>query len=465
MRWLFFLPLLCFQAAFAGPPEALSKLVASYKYESEPDLRYSLDERMAFWQIPSISISTFKNGQTDWSYVAGQANEAGKQADENTRYQVASISKPVTALIALRAIEKGLISLDSDIQPLLDPVFAKVVKQPVTLRQLLSHRAGFNHTGYIGVESDQRLPSLESYTRGEVPLGGMKQEFTVGEYRYSNGGYILAQHILEKVFKQPFDVIAEQEVFQPLKMTQSSFVQPSDTRKEASYAHAYRFGVWEPEGWHNYAALGAAGMWTTPSDLSKLLLSVHSAYTGQDNSWLTQQSIQRINYPETMFMGLGFFRSSGIKEAYVFHGGINRGFESHFVLYPNLGTGAVVLTNGQKGDQLALEVMRAISKVEGWPNYPLNQTEVLKSDESELKNYVGRYQYDANFYADVFIRQGVLHIQGYQQEPNAVHKIAERLFKPLAYESTFRFELSNKGKLKGLTQNAPFFNGFAKKVK
>tara|TARA_Y100001960_G_scaffold328511_1_gene417455 strand:+ start:2745 stop:4142 length:1398 start_codon:yes stop_codon:yes gene_type:complete len=465
MRWLVILPLVWFQVALAAEPQALSQLITSYKYESQPESYYSIDERMAFWQVPSISISTFKNGQVDWSYVVGLVGKEGKQANQNTRYQVASISKPVTALIVLRAMEKGLIDLDANVQPLLAPDFAKVVKQPVTLRQLLSHRAGFNHVGYIGVESELPLPSLVSYTRSDAQLGGLKQDSALGEFRYSNGGYILIQHVLEKVFNKPFEAIADQEVFKPLQMRHSSFEQPSVTEASGSYAFAYRFGVWVPKGWHKYGAKSAAGLWTTPNDLSKLLLAVHFAYLGKQESWLTQQSIQRINYPETMFMGLGFFRSSGIKEPYVFHGGINYGFESHFVLYPNLGTGAAVLTNGQKGDQLALEVIRAISQVENWPDYPLNQTEVFENDETELKRYVGRYKYDDSFYADVFIRNGMLYVQGFQQDPYVMHKIADNLYKPFEFESTFRFEFSDEGEITGLTQNSSYFNGFAKKVR
>jgi len=465
MRWYLLFIALLSSAASAQQPEAFSNLVASYKYVSNPELRYSLNERMEFWQIPSVSVSAFKDGQQDWQFSYGLSHKSGQQASVETRYQVASISKPVTTLIVLRAVEKGLLSLDANVQSLLDPEFAQRVKSPVTLRQLLSHKAGFNHTGYMGVESDQDLPQLNTFTRSDSTLGVLQQEFIVGEFHYSNGGYILVQHILEQVYGKPFDVIAEQEVFEPLKLANSSFVQPLSRSDDSPFAHAHRFGVWEPKGWHKYTARSAAGLWTTPNDLALLLLAVHRSYTGEDESWLTQKSMHQINYPATSFMGLGFFRHHGVKEGYVFHGGINHGFEAHFVLYPERGTGAVVMTNGQRGDQLALEIIRAVSITEGWVDYPLNQTEVLKVDVKDLESLVGRYQYDKSFYADIFIRNGLLYVQGYQQEAYALHKVAENQFKPLEFESTFHFEFSKDGKLTGMTQDAPFYNGFAEKVK
>ncbi|MCG9581716.1 beta-lactamase family protein [Vibrio tubiashii] len=462
----FLLSIVLFSSSvLAQQPEAFSNLVASYKYASNPELRYSLDERMAFWQIPSVSVSTFKEGQKEWQFSHGLTHESGQLVNTDTRYQVASMSKPVTTLITLRAIEKGLLTLDEYIQPLLAPEFEKVVTSPVTLRQLLSHKAGFNHTGYMGVESDQALPKLNIFTRSDSKLGVLKQEFVVGDYHYSNGGYILVQHILEQVYDKPFEVIADQEVFEPLKMVSSSFVQPTENQENTKFAHAHRYGEWVAKGWHKYAAKSAAGLWTTPTDLTRMLLAVHQAYIGDDESWLSQESVQQIDYPGTSFMGLGFFRNHSSKEGYVFHGGINHGFEGHFVLYPKLGTGAVVLTNGQRGDQLAQEILRAVSLTEGWIDFPLYQTEVLKVDLEELKPLIGRYQYSEDFYADVFIRNGLLYIQGYQQDAYALHKVAENHFKPLEFESTFYFKFSKTGKLTGLTQEAPFYNGFAKKVK
>ncbi|WP_159738132.1 serine hydrolase domain-containing protein [Vibrio atypicus] len=465
MRWiaLFFIVLSPF--AFAQQPEALSKLLSSYKYASEEEQHYIINERMKFWQIPSVSISTFKLGKPDWQFELGERNESGSKTTSDTRYQVASISKPVTTLIVLRAVEKGLVKLDADVQSLLAPEFSTLVRSPVTLKQLLSHTAGFNHVGYIGVESDLPLPTLSSYTRKDSKYGVLKQEFPVGEFHYSNGGYIVVQHILEHVYGMPFEQIAQQEVFKPLNMLHSSFVQPDAKSVGNEYSHAHRMGKWEPKSWHKYAAQSAAGLWTTPSDLTKLLLAVHAAYIGKDESWLTQNSVYTINYPVTLYSGVGFFRSSGLQTGYVFHGGVNYGFESHFVLYPTLGTGAVVVTNGQKGDQLALEILRAISVEEEWPGYLLNQTEVLKSDLKELKPLVGRYQYDKHFYADIFLRDGMLYVQGYQQDAYVLHKVADNTYQPLEFKSTFKFELSSKGKVKGLTQDAPFYNGFAKKVK
>jgi len=465
MRWITWLSLIMSPIALAQQPEALSKLITNYKYVSEAELRYPIDERMAFWQIPSVSVSTFKDSKPDWQFVLGNRNEAGDVATPDTRYQVASISKPVTTLIVLRAAEKGLLQLGSNIQPLLKPKFSKLIHSPITLTQLLSHQAGFNHVGYMGVESDLPLPSLDSYVKSDSKYGVLKQEFAVGEFHYSNGGYIIVQHILEQVYGKPFDVIAEQEVFEPLNMTDSSFVQPETEQVIGEFAHAHRLGQWEKTGWHKYAAKSAAGLWTTPSDLTKLLIAVHHAYVGEDESWLTQNSVYKINYPATTFMGLGFFRNDGAQTGYLFHGGINHGFESHFVFYPNQGTGAVVMTNGQKGDQLALEIIRAISVEEEWLDYSLNQSEVLKVELSDLKPLVGRYQYDKNFYADVFIRNNMLYVQGYQQDAYILHKVAENEFKPFEFQSTFRFELSKEGKVRGLTQDAPFDTSFAEKVK
>jgi len=235
----------------------------------------TLAERMNTLVTPGVSIAVIEDGKIAWAKGWG-VREAGQPdpVTPQTLFQAASISKPVTALAVLRLVEQGRLDLDEDVNAYLTSwkVPANDGWQPVvTLRQLLSHTGGTTVHGFPGYPPDQPLPTAVQVLEGGPlantdPLVVNVLPGTVN--RYSGGGTTIVQQMLVDVLGQPFPQIMREWVLGPLGMERSTYEQPlpPHRRQEAATAHPSG-GTPQPGRWHVYPEMGAAGLWTTPSDL------------------------------------------------------------------------------------------------------------------------------------------------------------------------------------------------------
>lgn len=162
------------------------------------------------------------------------------EGDPDEPFQAGSLSKPVAAYAALRLVEAGELELDRDVNECLVS-WQLPDGEGVTLRRLLTHTAGLGVPFFPGFEEGAELPTLV-----EV-LDAVRVESSPGEFRYSGGGYVLVQLLLEDVTGRRFANLARELVFEPLGMTRSTFEQRAGRR---------------------YPEQAAAGLWTTARDLA-----------------------------------------------------------------------------------------------------------------------------------------------------------------------------------------------------
>src|ERR1700761_6328452 len=125
----------------------------------------NLEERMARYKVPGVSIAFFSGGKIRWTRVYGYADVDKKSpVTPETLFQAASISKPISTLAMLRLVQEGKLSLDEDVNLKLkawkipDNEFTK--KQSVTLREIVSHSAGLTVHGFGGYRPDEPLPTI-----------------------------------------------------------------------------------------------------------------------------------------------------------------------------------------------------------------------------------------------------------------------------------------------------------------
>ncbi|MEO5960657.1 MAG: serine hydrolase domain-containing protein, partial [Opitutaceae bacterium] len=141
--------------------------------EGQP-IKWTLQERMAHYRVPGVSIAVINDGKIEWARGYGTL-EAGGSAPVNaeTVFQAASISKPVSALAILRLIEAGKLSLDQDINEVLKtwklPANGFTAEEKVTLRRMLSHTAGLTVHGFRGYAEGEPVPSVGQMLDGERP--------------------------------------------------------------------------------------------------------------------------------------------------------------------------------------------------------------------------------------------------------------------------------------------------------
>ncbi len=142
-----------------------------------------------------------------------------------------------------------------------------------------------------------------------------------------------------------------------------------------------------------YPESAAAGLWTTPTDLAKMIIDFQSSLRSGEGKILTKQSAEEIIEPTLMdgISALGLFREIKDGALYVQHSGTNRGFRGKFFFSAEHGNGVVVMVNGTNTDILE-EVIGSVGLVYKWTGFEkLVASPEAKHNNLFLSNYVGTY--------------------------------------------------------------------------
>lgn len=202
----------------------------------------------------------------------------GAPVGRDTLFQVASLSKWITALGVMTLVDAGRIDLDAPVDTYLKrwklPA-SEFDNRQVTVRRLLSHTAGLTDgLGYGGFAPGQPVqPLVASLTRAADASPGAQGEVKVGqqpgaEWKYSGGGYTLLQLLIEDVTGEPFDAYMRRAVLAPLGMTRSTFLLPEPW--PANVAEIYGPGGTKAIH-YRFTATGAASLYTSTADLTRLI--------------------------------------------------------------------------------------------------------------------------------------------------------------------------------------------------
>ncbi len=358
-------------------------------------------DRLRFHQVPGISIAVINGGKIEWAKGYGMQDASGAQpVTPHTRFQAASISKPVAAMAALSLVQQGMLSLDEDVNAKLRswkvPENDFTRQEKVTLRRLLSHTAGLTVHGFPGYQSGTPLPSLVQILDGAKPANtpAIRTDVAPGSlWRYSGGGYTVMQQLVLDVTRQPFADFMRRTVLQPLGMTDSTYEQPLPPAllDQAASGHDTD-GKTIAGRYHTYPELAAAGLWTTPTDLARFAIAVQQAAAGK-SSTLSQSTAKQMLTVQKGSYGLGLSLVRSGHAARFGHGGSNAGFQCQMTAYAETGQGAVVMTNGDQGGRLAQEILRAIATEYAWPDYPQpREKTIAQIDPVVYSRYAGRYE-------------------------------------------------------------------------
>lgn len=333
-----------------------------------------LADRMNDLHVPGVSIAVLHGGIIR-ARGFGHAAIGGPPVTPETLFQAASISKPVTAMAALELVQAGKLDLDSDVNLRLKgwkiPANSFTSRSKVTLRRLLNHSAGMTVGGFPGYPAGAQIPSLVEVLNGTAPANSapvILDHEPGARFKYSSGGYTIIQQLLVDVTDTPFPKLLDELVLKPFKMTHSTFLQPLPKNEAQIAAAPYRAtGAPVPGGPHTYPELAAAGLWTTPTDLAHFALGVLDAWAGRNSSVLSQSMARQMLTPGLGDYGLGLIVRGVAPHRRFMHNGVNDGFVSAMITLEN-GDGAVVMTNGDRGGELAAEIIHSIAAEYDWPD-------------------------------------------------------------------------------------------------
>jgi CubicO group peptidase (beta-lactamase class C family) len=399
-----------------------------------PAVHWSLHERMAYFHVPAVSVAVINHGSLEWAKAYGVKDAGGSDsADRETLFQAASVSKVVTALTTLRLIQLKRIGLDDDVnQRLVHWKLPNSSGHPVTIAELLSHSAAINFpAGETALPPSDPLPTLLQRLNGEAPALNrpVHVDGVPGSgFRYSNGGYLVLGQLISDVTDEDFPHAAQELVLDPLKMKHSTFdvLTPDGPRKDIAVGHtddgAPEDGKWRvvggPEG----------GLWTTASDLAQAVAAIEAAYQGTGAKFLPLPLAYQLLTKQNDQWGLGVqLQGSGDTLAFR-HDGSTPGYKAVLFGYANRGQGIVILTNGDRGGELADEILYSVAAAYDWPDFQVLEKQVAVVEPQLLKQYVGRYQMAPGAFATITLENGALYGEVRGRDKTRLYPEAENKF-------------------------------------
>jgi CubicO group peptidase (beta-lactamase class C family) len=330
--------------------------------EPIPNLDAFITKALKQYQVPGAAIAVVQDGQPVLlkGYGVRDTTKAG-DVDENTIFQLASVTKTLTGAAAATVVDEGKLDWDKPIFNYL-PEFVgydPYMTRWLTERDLLAHR-----TGWPAFTGDQ-LDSF-GYDRAEIlrRLRFLKPRYSLREVaQYSNPGFFVAGEVAARASKQSWNDLVENHLFKPLNMSRSGTVIKALQDSNATAAHAIVDGkivVVEPS---ELDVTGAASSGTsTAADMSKLMLMFLNKGTYNGKRILKPETVEEI-FKRSMVSKIdftdlppisnrtGFYYGLGVG-SYDYAGhqiieksGALAGVRTTMVLVPDKNAGIVVLAN------------------------------------------------------------------------------------------------------------------------
>ena len=300
--------------------------------------------------IPGAVVTVVKDGQVvttrgyGWADTGASGGQPVAVDPQKSLFRVASVSKIPTSIAAMQLVEQGKVDLDADISAYLDFEIERRFDEPLTLRHLLTHSAGFEEHGSLTPTTD-----LEAYVKNDPPAQVFAPGTTPG---YSNYGMALAGYIVQRVSGQPFETYVREHVLEPAGMTTSTYEQPLPAGLAGSLGPGHTstgekipfelMGDF-PAGSLTVSAPDFAAFMNAQLSRSPKLLREET----WEQMWSPGLGEERLgNRAKAGEMGLGYFDLSRHGQRVVGHGGDIQGWHSQFELYPEEKTGIFISYNG-----------------------------------------------------------------------------------------------------------------------
>ena len=371
---------------------------------------------MADKELPGLSIALVDGSQIVWQQGYGFSDPQAKTPiTADTVFRVGSVSEPFTDIAVVRLAEQGKLDLDAPVSNYL-PDFKprNSFGKPITLRQLMAHRAGLVREPPVGNYFDSSAPTLRETVKSlnQTALVYAPESHT----KYSNAGLATVGYVLEKTQRQPFADYLKRTLLEPLKMNRSEFKSSPETSKNIAKAQMWTvFGKTFDAPRFELGIAPAGGMSATIGDLAGFA----NALIAADNSpaaILKKSTLEKMWTPQYAApgqksgFGLGFSLSEIEGHRQVGHGGAIYGFSTELSLLPDDKLGVVVIATEDFSNGVTSRIAETALKamLAERDNKPISQPETTSPvDPADAKKIAGRYE-SGNQTIDLFESGGVL---------------------------------------------------------
>ena len=314
---------------------------------------------------------------------------------DGTLFRPGSISKLFTWTAVMQQVEQGKLDLDHDINEYLDFKVPARYSKPITLRNLMTHAAGFEEQ-VKDLINDEGGPvaTLHDHLARYVPVRIFPPGTTPA---YSNYGAALAGYIVERVSGQPFNDYVAANIFKPLGMTHSTFAQPLPPELKPLMSAGYTEGSDKPKPFEIIEEAPAGGLSATAADLARFMIAhlqngkFESAQILRADTAQLMHSRQLGLAPALNGMCLGFYEESRNGHRIIGHGGDTIYFHSDLHLVLDHGIGFFVSYNSGGKHEISPRTALWNHFLDRYFPYTPPAVEKLASAEADARTVAGRY--------------------------------------------------------------------------
>ncbi|MFS1523175.1 serine hydrolase domain-containing protein [Microbulbifer sp. 2304DJ12-6] len=369
--------------------------------------RYTLADRMEYYGVPGVAIGIIKDGKLIHAEGFGVLQRgSGEKIDGHTLFSAGSVSKIATATILLKMDAAGLLDIDGNITQYLKswqlPKSDRLTDDGVSLRMILSHTAGFNIHGFADFLPGEELPTVIETLNGVSPAQHGPLEFLYrpgNRYKYSGGGYTLAQLVATDITGESYPATAKKMLFTPMGMTRSNFTNPlpMDTQNVAKAHNRDGNPVALPRGYEAMPEMAASGLWTSAHDLGTLTAALINSFRTKHGFLPRDLAVDMMTKVTPSKHGMGPMIDGSSQDLIFHHGGANNSYRAWIEGNLATGDGLVVLTNGARGNDLIIEIRNSAADVLDWSHNRPVYISRLDIGAEQLASFEGAYRPSDSF--------------------------------------------------------------------
>jgi CubicO group peptidase (beta-lactamase class C family) len=349
------------RAEAATPASTLATPAPAGPQLNRADLEAWLDgflpDALAKGDVAGAVVVVVKDGQVLLQKGYGYADVAKKIPVDpaKTLFRPGSVSKLFTWTAVMQLVEQGKLNLDADVNTYLDFKIPPRQGKPITLRNIMTHSAGFEEVMKSLMSSDPKGPvPLGTYLKAWVP----ERIFAPGEVpAYSNYATALAGYIVQRTSGQSYDDYIEQHILQPLGMNDASFRQPLPDRLKPQMSQGYAVASGPAKPYEMVSAAPAGSLAASGADMGKFMIAHLQNGTYNGAQILKPETAKMMHetptevIPPLRGMRLGFYDVGHNGYRIIAHGGDTQWFHSdlYLLLDENVGIYMSVNSSGAKG--------------------------------------------------------------------------------------------------------------------
>ncbi len=300
------------------------------------------------------AVLVAENGRVIYKAAFGLANREWNIPNAtDTKFMIGSVSKPITAMLMLIQVQKGLISLDKTIADYL-PQFTGKPAAKVTIKQLLSHTSGmpnYDITKDFFPRISRQYYSREDYIKLYMDSALAFEPGT--RYHYSSWGYFTLGYIMEKVTGKSYSQLMKEDIFDKIGMSSSGSYFHTQVVEKRATGYDYSFGGYTSSDFRDQSnTMGTGDIYSTVEDMFKFHLAI------SNNTLLNKELTEQMLTPtlkKPWWYGYGWFNkyykyTDTDSVASNFHLGMTEGFISFIIRIPSTNSLIVILCNSSPTD-------------------------------------------------------------------------------------------------------------------